>query len=218
MTPEEKQTAVDIVTQSDEPWGVQCTQLLRDTCKVTLSMLPQLHTCIILASEDPSHIMRGIPQDEADDTSRTKRVVDQEEAAAEEMRKKADFGLNMLMRCPQNLSGISLFEHQVAFRQRAIAASDHKVSSYLNVEVVDKHQQALISPDAAKIIQHNIMQEVGASSKGSLGVPGGKALEVLGHPDRCPDVGVRRAPSSPPANKVAQVSGHAQGGQPACAA
>ena len=150
MTPEEKQTAVDIVTQSNEPWGVQCTQLLRDTCKVTLSMLPQLHTCIILASEDPSHIMRGIPQDKADDTSRTKRVVDQEEAAAEEMRKKADFGLNMLMRCPQNLSGISLFEHQVAFRQRAIAASDHKVSSYLNVEVGDKHQHALIASNAVK--------------------------------------------------------------------
>ena len=142
---------------------MQYTQLLRDTCKVTLSMLPQLHTCIILASEYPSHIMRGIPQDEADDTSRTKRVVYQEEAAAKEMRKKADFGLNMLMRFPQDLSGISLFEHQVAFRQRVIAASDHKVCSYLNVEVGDKHQQALISRDAAMIIQHNIMREVGAS-------------------------------------------------------
>ena len=44
MTPEDNQAAVNIVSQSDEPWRVECTKILRNTYKVTLSMLPQMHT------------------------------------------------------------------------------------------------------------------------------------------------------------------------------
>ena len=56
MSPEEKQAAVDIVAYSDTPWGVDCTKLLRDTCKVLLLQVSQLFSCIIVAAENPSHI------------------------------------------------------------------------------------------------------------------------------------------------------------------
>ena len=70
MNLEEKQAAVNIVAQSDEPWAVEYTKILRDTWKVTLSMLPQLHTCIIPSNENPSHITRVLPQDEAEPLKR----------------------------------------------------------------------------------------------------------------------------------------------------
>ena len=100
MTPEEKQAAVEIVAHSDEPWEVECTKLLCDTCKVTISMLMHLHTCLILASENPSHTTRGLPQDEAEPV---KIFIEEEKAKAEKQRKKANSGLNMLQLNPSTL-------------------------------------------------------------------------------------------------------------------
>ena len=78
-------------------------------------MIPQLHTCIILSNENHLHITRGLPQDESDPV---KRVIEEDEAEDEKRRKKANYRLNMLQLNPKQLSGVALFEHQVAFRQR----------------------------------------------------------------------------------------------------
>jgi hypothetical protein len=61
------------------------------------------------------------------------------------------------------LSGLVLFEHQVAFRQCAISSKDHKISNHMDVEVRGKHQNDVLSPSLVKTIQQNIMREIGAS-------------------------------------------------------
>ena len=113
MNTEEKSLALTIVQTHSEPWSVDCILMLKRECKVVMSSMSALQTCITLAIEDPSHLRRGIP---AEDAEEEERVVDDEEAAAEEQRVKADHGLTMLKRVPDHLSGMELFEHQVRFR------------------------------------------------------------------------------------------------------
>ena len=93
MTPEEKQAASNIVALSDEPWGVECTKIIHDTCKVALSILPQLQTCIILSKENPLQTTRGLPQDES---YPVKRVTEEEKSKAKNQCKKANYELNIL--------------------------------------------------------------------------------------------------------------------------
>ena len=108
MTPEDNQSAVNIAAQSNRIWGVECTKILRDTYKVTLSMLPQMHTYIILANGNPSHIARDLTQDES---YLVNRFIKEDKAKADKQRKKSNYGLNVLQLKPEHLSGVALFEN-----------------------------------------------------------------------------------------------------------
>ena len=85
------------------------------------------------------------------------------EAVAEETRKKADAGLSSFKLNPGGMSGLELFEHQVAFRQRTFGDEDQKISAHLDVSPRNKHQRDMMTSDFARKVQHNIMKEIGAS-------------------------------------------------------
>ena len=64
----------------------------------------------------------------------------------------------------KEISGLSLFDHQVDFRQQEIAVKYHKLNDKLEIEVLGRHQEYFLAPDVVTRIQHNIMQEIGALS------------------------------------------------------
>ena len=112
-------------------------------------MLPQLYTCIILSSDNPSHITRGFTRYEPDIVN---RFLKEDEAKAKNQRNKSNYGLNMLQLNPKHLGGFALFEYQIAFRQWEIAAKDHKLSDHLYIEFQDRHQEDPLAPDVASSI------------------------------------------------------------------
>ena len=68
MTPAEKSLAVTIVQQHDEnPWGIDCCRELTQQLKENLSDLKSLQPCIFLAIENPSHLSRGLVDNEGDE-------------------------------------------------------------------------------------------------------------------------------------------------------
>ena len=65
MSPLEKQSAVDIVQRYDKnAWSVECCHVLMRALKASLSGLTSLQPCIFLAIEHPSHIQRGVVNDD----------------------------------------------------------------------------------------------------------------------------------------------------------
>ena len=77
---------------------------------------------------------------------------------ADASRKKATSDLNLFCGVPDGMTGIKLFDHQIAFRQRAYARKphEHRIDPALRVE-----QKNLLSVDNAYKVQGDIMQAVG---------------------------------------------------------
>ena len=171
----EKCLVLSIVQTHSEPWSVDCILMLKRECKVVMSSMSTLQTCITLAIEDPSHLRRGIP---AEDAEEEERVVEDEEAEAEEKRVKADHGLTMLKRVPDHLSGMELFEHQVRFRQRHYGKDGNIISAHLMVSPRGKFQNNMLAPDFASSVQHHIMRDIGTGGTERLSQ---RKLDCLGY-------------------------------------
>ena len=65
MTPAEKRVAVSVVRRlADNAWSVECIQTLHTECSIPYSDMCSLQACVWLAMENPSHLDRGLPEDE----------------------------------------------------------------------------------------------------------------------------------------------------------
>jgi hypothetical protein len=84
-------------------------------------------------------------------------------AVIESVRNKANTGLKMMLRNPDGLKGIELFEHQVQFWQRAYLKKEakHKVSVHLGISPCTSHQRLLLSLDIHLKIQVKLMADRG---------------------------------------------------------
>jgi type II secretory pathway component PulJ len=178
MAPTDKQTAVDIVKRHGQnAWDINCIHELVTTLKVPMSELVALQTCIFLAIENPSHINRGLVEDEDEDSSSAHAVapvINQEVAEAEANRKNALSGLSLFQRKPEGMTGMDAFYHQVNFRQRAYAnkPDEHKINPALMVSPRNHHQRALMDIEYTKKVQGTLMRDI------SEGVPREQAARV----------------------------------------
>jgi hypothetical protein len=135
MPPVDKKTAVTIVQRFyDNAWGLDCCSALITALKIKLSDLTTLKPCIFLAIDNPSHLDRGL--EEVMDRIVAGDVATKDQAAIaaiETIREKANPGLHMMQRNPDGVKGMDLFEHQIAFCQRAYSKreSEHKISDSL---------------------------------------------------------------------------------------
>ena len=121
MSPVDKKTAATIVQRfTDNAWGLDCCSALITALKIKMSDLTTLQPCIFLAIDNPSHLDRGF--EEVIDRIVAGDVATKDQAAIaaiETIREKANTGLHMMQRNPNGVKGMDLFEHQIAFRQRA---------------------------------------------------------------------------------------------------
>lgn len=166
MSPEHKALAVQIVQDADAPWSPECIQELSSKLSVKLSEMPALQPCIFLAIEHPSHIGRGLAEEEetdggnsdGDGTSDGSDVV----AEVEANRVKANSGLSMFQLKPDGLEGTELLDHMVAFRARAYATKqdEHKISGHLAVSPRTHHQKTLMKIDYPLLMQGSLMADV----------------------------------------------------------
>ena len=96
-----------------------------------MSDLTTLQPCIFLAIDNPSHLDRGLEEviDRIVVATKDQAAI----AAIESIREKATAGLHMMQRNTDGVKAMDLFEHQVAFRQRAYSKreSEHKISDSL---------------------------------------------------------------------------------------
>ena len=149
--------AVDIVKRHKSSWSAACLLELMETLLVSRDQLSSLQTCIWLAIEDPSHIERGMAEEEvAEEVSE----VPDEVAQVEKGRVKATSDLNLSRRVPKGMKGLELFDHQIAFRQRAYAKkpNEHRINPALGVFSPNKQEQKnLLSVDYALKVQGDIM-------------------------------------------------------------
>ncbi len=132
MSPVDKKTAATIVQCfTDNAWGLDCCSALITALKIKMSDLTTLQPCIFLAIDNPSHLDRGLEEviDRIVVATKDRAAI----AAIESIRKKATAGLHMMQRNTDGVKGMDLFEHQVAFRQRAYSKreSEHKISDSL---------------------------------------------------------------------------------------
>ena len=177
MSPEQKRAAVSIVEKfGNNAWNIECCAELVKELSVKMSDLTSLQPAIFVAMENPSHLDRGVEED--DDPSLVEprdpegaAIVD----AVEANRAKASSGLSMFQRFPNGMTGMDLFFHQVNFRQRsyALREEEHKISAHLNVcSPRTPHQRALMDIDYDKKMQGTLMADV------KEGVPLDKAARV----------------------------------------
>jgi hypothetical protein len=84
-------------------------------------------------------------------------------AAIETICEKANTGLYMMHRNPNGVKGMDLFEHRIAFRQRAYSKreSKHKISDSLACSSRTSHQRSLMSLDYHLKIQGDLMADSG---------------------------------------------------------
>jgi len=162
MSPVDKKTAATIVQRfTDNAWGLDCCRALITALKIKMSDLTTLQPCIFLAIENPSHLDRGLEEviDRIDVATKDQATI----AGIESIRKKATTGLHMMQRNPDGLKGMDLFEHQVAFRQRAYSKreSEHKISDSLACSPRTSHQRSLMSVDYHLKIQGDLMADSG---------------------------------------------------------
>jgi hypothetical protein len=132
MSPVDKKTAATIVQRfTDNAWGLDCCSALITALKIKMSDLTTLQPCIFLAIDNPSHLDRGLEEviDRIVVATKDQAAI----AAIESIREKATAGLHMMQRNNDGVKGMDLFEHQVAFRQRAYSKreSEHKFSDSL---------------------------------------------------------------------------------------
>ena len=165
MSPVDKKTAATIVQRfTDNAWGLDCCSALITALKIKMSDLTTLQPCIFLAIDNPSHLDRGF--EEVIDRIVAGDVATKDQAAIaaiETIREKANTGLHMMQRNPDGVKGMDLFEHQVAFRQRAYSKreSEHKISDSLACSPRTSHQRSLMSVDYHLKIQGDLMADSG---------------------------------------------------------
>jgi hypothetical protein len=162
MLPAEKRKAVDIVLKHDKnAWGLACCQELSKELSIPFKDLTVLQPCIFCAIEDPSHIDRGMDNDDAP----SPEEVPLEVVAAEATRKSANDGLHLFQRCPPHLSGEALFDHSIGFMHRQYAKKEDqfKISAHLNVaSPANQHQKDLLRLDYHLKMQGSLMDDVNA--------------------------------------------------------
>ena len=114
-----------------------------------------------LAIDNPSHLDRGLEEviDQIVVATKDQAAI----AAIESIREKATAGLHMMQRNTDGVKGMDLFEHQVAFRQRAYSKreSEHKISDSLACSPRTSHQRSLMSVDYHLKIQGVLMADSG---------------------------------------------------------
>lgn len=172
MAPEDKKLAVEIVRKhGDNAWDLNCCRELIRSLSLTMSELSALQPCIFCAMDNPTHLDRGLDEEEdgVDEVVQPDEVI-----AAEAARKKAHHGLDLFVRAPEGLTGIKLFDHMCNFRQRSYAhkEKDHKISDHLDCQPRTSHQHDLMKIDYHLRMQGTIMGDV------MEGVPLEKAAQV----------------------------------------
>ena len=126
-----------------------------------MSDLTTLQPCIFLAIDNPSHLDRGLEEviDRIVVGTKDQAAI----AAIETIREKANTGLHMMQRNPDGVKGMDLFEHQIAFCQRAYSKreSEHKISDSLACSPHTSHQRSLMSLDYHLKIKGVLMADSG---------------------------------------------------------
>ena len=121
--------------------------------------LTHLHPCIFCAIKDPSHLDRGLEQD---DTVQTEVVP--EVAEAEAARNDATVGLSLYKRIPPGMKGTELLQHMYKFSQRTHSGDDasYGISSHLGVSPRGAFQRAMCSLDPTQDMMKTLMGEMNA--------------------------------------------------------
>ena len=160
FTPEEKRKAIEIVDKyGGNAWSYECCSELTKELSVPFKDLNQLQTCIFCATDNPSHLDRGVE----DDAPLTVTVLE-EVAAAEEAHNDATAGLSYYKLRPDGLKGEALLKHMYEFGQVAYSnrEMEYGVSKYLDVDYRTPHQQKLMQLNYRQKIMANIMDDVNA--------------------------------------------------------
>jgi hypothetical protein len=165
MLPVDKNTAAAIVQRfSDNAWGLDCCSALITALKIKMSDLATLQPCIFLAIGNPSHLDRGLKEVMDRILAGDVAIKDQAAIAAiESICEKANTGLHMMQCNPDGVKGMDIFEHQVAFHQRAYSKreSEHKISDPLACSPRTSHQRFLMSLNYHLKIQGDLMADNG---------------------------------------------------------
>ena len=179
MSSELKTLAVQIVKDAgDNAWGYDCVMRLHQELSVKISEIPALQPCIFLAIENPSHLTRGLieedeeveEEEDDDEVVKGREIIEEVEGT----RAKANEGLSMWTRLPPGLSNEEAFIHMIEYRQRRYAKKkeQHKISDSLLVSPRNHHQRSLMGIRYDLEMQGNLMEDV------HEGVPLEKAAQV----------------------------------------
>jgi hypothetical protein len=159
MLPAEKWKSVDIVLKHDKnAWGLErCQELLKELSIPFKDLLTVLQPCIFCAIKDPSHVDRGMEDDDAPSQEEGSMEV----IAAEATRKSA----NEL--CFSHAHPIfkeeALFDHSIEFmhHQYAKKEDEFKISAYLNdASPANKQQKDLLRLDYHLKMKGSLMDNV----------------------------------------------------------
>jgi len=151
MTPAEKTSVVSVVDRfGEEAWSVACIKTLHEECSIPYNDMGSLQACVHLAQENPSHLQRGLPDDDTQAEVPVAAAGDNDSsdvvAKVEASRKKANHGLRTFQLKPSDLSGTALLDHMIRFRRREYESreEEHAISKGLDVKIRTKHQEQIM--------------------------------------------------------------------------
>ena len=178
MDPVDKKRCAEILASHEDAYTSVCVLQLHDQVNIPLADMQNLRVCLELASSNPEHLDRMLP-DIADDGALPNAVVTADAARCDVADGLTSFQVHPTKNGVQLLTGLAKFEHLIKLTARSTSAvSTLAPSKFLDVEMTSV-QQKLLNPSATDYMMHEIMAQAhGAGAQQNLAK---RKLDALGN-------------------------------------